>query len=370
MSGIYFHIPFCKQACIYCNFYFEKGSKNIEPLVLALHKEIELRKNEINSPIETIYFGGGTPSFIKTNDIESLILKIKQYDDLSALKEITLEANPNDISMKQLESWKKIGINRLSIGVQSFFNHHLKWMNRAHNADEAKLCIEMALEMGFQLSVDLIFGIPNSTHEEWQTNLEQLCQYQVQHISCYSLTLEDNTPWKTLIEKRNYEKPNDEFAAIQFEMAHDFLTKNQYEHYEISNYALNQQHAVHNTAYWQRKPYLGIGPSAHSFNNKERSWNIADNNAYIQSINSGVLPSEKEILTPKNELNEYLMTGLRTKWGIDLNQIKAFNLIDECFYSKIETYKSNGLLTENNQTLTLSLKGMLYADAIASDLFV
>jgi oxygen-independent coproporphyrinogen III oxidase len=252
MSGLYIHIPFCRQACIYCNFHFEKGSKNVEPLVDAIIDEIEFRQKELNEPIKTIYFGGGTPTFIAADLLNQIMLKIKEQYDVANVEEITLESNPDDINEVNLATWKAIGFNRLSIGVQSFFDKHLKWMNRAHNASEAENCIRMAKKHGYIINIDLIFGIPLATNEEWQENLNKAVALGVHHLSCYGLTLEDNTPWKQLIKTKDYPSVNDDASSQQFLMAHDYLTQNGFIHYEISNYALNNHVAKHNSSYWKK----------------------------------------------------------------------------------------------------------------------
>jgi oxygen-independent coproporphyrinogen-3 oxidase len=370
MSGIYIHIPFCRQACIYCNFYFEKGNKNVEPLVDAILHEIELRQTELNEPIKTIYFGGGTPTFISADWLSKIMQKIQSRFDISAVEEITLEANPDDINDANLETWKTIGFNRLSIGVQSFFNSHLKWMNRAHNATEAENCIRMAKKHGFTINIDLIFGIPMATDDEWQFNLNKAVELGVHHLSCYGLTLEDNTPWKQLIKTKAYPTVNDDVSSKQFVMAHDFLTQNGFMHYEISNYALKNHFAKHNSSYWKKKKYLGIGPSAHSFNQIERSWNIADNKIYIESLQKNQLPTEREILSKENQFNELIMTSLRTIWGLNIKEIESFGFDMKAFNNEKSRFIDKNWLYEKEGVLFLTLEGMLYADLIAAELFV
>lgn len=370
MAGIYIHIPFCKQACIYCNFYFEKGKKNQSLLVDALVKEIELRNNEITEPIKTLYFGGGTPSYLEFNYLEQIIKSVKANYDLTEIAEVTLEANPDDINLERLNQWKSLGINRLSIGVQSFFDSHLKWMNRAHNSEEAESSIKEALKLNFEVSIDLIFGIPNSTHEQWLSNLNKTIALGVHHISCYGLTLEPNTPWEKLIKRGQYPSSNDDLSAEQFEMADSILQENQYEHYEISNYALRGKKAKHNSSYWAGEPYIGIGPSAHSYNLITRSWNISDIKQYIESLSINKRPFEEEQLSKENRINEYLMTSLRTSDGINIEKLNELDIqVDDLKKQLIEEIKK-GFVFLNDKALKLSPKGMLYADAIASKLFV
>lgn len=370
MAGIYIHIPFCKQACIYCNFYFEKGKKNHQQLVDALINEIKLRTNEINEPIRTIYLGGGTPSYIDTSLLNQLFHSLNQCFNLSELTEVTLEANPDDIDLDKLQSWKALGINRLSIGVQSFFDNHLKWMNRAHNSTEAEKSIKQALNLNYEISIDLIFGIPNSTNDEWQTNIYKAIDLGVHHISCYGLTLEPNTPWEKLIKKGKYQSFNDALTAEQFEIADTLLQKHNYEHYEISNYALKNKKAKHNSSYWAGNSYIGIGPSAHSFNQTTRSWNISDIKTYIESISNNIRPFEEEILTQSNIINEYIMTSLRTSDGIIIEKIKEWGILEKTLTQQLTNEIKKGFVIHTNKAFKLSVKGMLYADAIASKLFV
>lgn len=370
MAGIYIHIPFCKQACIYCNFYFEKGKKNQSALVDAIIKEIEIRKNEISEPVKTLYFGGGTPSYLEYHYLERIINAVHSNYNTSLLTEVTLEANPDDIDSERLNKWNSLGINRLSIGVQSFFDSHLKWMNRAHNSEEAESSIKEALKLNFEISIDLIFGIPDSTHEQWLSNLNKTIALGVHHISCYGLTLEPNTPWEKLIKRGQYQNTSDGLSAEQFEMADNILQLNHYEHYEISNYALKGKKAKHNSSYWAGDQYLGIGPSAHSFNHTSRSWNISDIKLYIESLSINKRPFEEEQLSKENRINEYLMTSLRTSDGIIIDKLNELDIRVEDLTIQLTEEIKKGFVVINDKALKLSLKGMLYADAIASKLFV
>ena len=371
MSGVYIHIPFCRQACIYCNFYFLKGDARSAILTDALLREIDLR---IHTPppfdLETVYFGGGTPSFIDPGLVASLIKKIKSVFPGSTPLEITLEANPDDMTREKLEQWKDMGITRFSVGVQSFFDHHLKWMNRAHNAAEAEHALKMAGEMGFELSADLIFGVPGSTIGEWSQNLEKMLDYNISHLSCYGLTLEDNTPWKKLITTGKYAGPEDAGAAEQFMYTMDFMGRQGWEHYEISNYCKPGFRARHNTSYWQDKPYIGIGPSAHSYDGLVRSWNVSDMQAYTEAILSGNVPSESELLGPDEKINEYLMTGLRVIWGVNEDRIRELSGKAGEIIAQLQAYVREGKVIQEGRTYRLSPAGKLYADAIAASLFV
>lgn len=368
MTGVYVHIPFCRQSCIYCNFYFLNGNRQSSELVESLLKEIDIRVNKTGASISTIYFGGGTPSFIEPELIHAVMAKLLSKSSI-APEEITLEANPDDVTEERLLAWKNAGINRLSLGVQSFHAHHLKWMNRAHDVAQAEYAIESALAHGFELSIDLIFGIPGSSNEEWRYNLEKANSYGIHHLSCYGLTLEENTPWKKLIASKKYSKPDDNLTAIQFTMAMEYLQSQGWEHYEISNYCRPGYRARHNTSYWQDKPYIGIGPSAHSFDGNTRSWNVADINAYVQAIGKGELPLESEQLGNREKYNEYVMTKLRTAWGLDPQQMSAFGFEMDKILLKLEHYIAEGMMEKRDGYYVLTNEGKLYADAIASSLF-
>jgi len=370
MSGIYIHIPFCRQACIYCNFYFKTGTSQVDALVEAICKEIELRKNDCTEPVETIYFGGGTPSFVPAEAIDRIIKTIYQHYPVEKITELTLEANPDDINETQLLAWKAAGVTRLSIGVQSFYENDLKWMNRAHNAHEAETSIQLAIANDFEVSIDLIFGLPESKEEQWRFNLIKANALGVHHLSCYGLTLEENTAWKKLIDKGKYAPANEQLTAHHFEWTMEFLSRYGWQHYEISNYCQPGYMAKHNTSYWQQKRYLGFGPSAHSFNGSERQWNVSDNAAYTQAIKQGHLPAEKEVLTEENKINEYIMTGMRTQWGINLNTLSEMGGRNAAFNEQLEKHLNNKMVEQNDQVIRLTNKGKVYADAIAADFFV
>lgn len=373
MAGIYIHIPFCRQACLYCNFHFSTSLRHKNDLITALLKEIQMSTlSEKDQVIETIYFGGGTPSLLNESDLASVFAALFTRFDIAANAEITLEANPDDISAIQLALWKKTGINRLSIGIQSFFDDDLRWMNRAHNARQALYCIPQAQDAGFNnLSIDLIYGTPALTDERWEQNVARTVDHHVPHLSCYALTVEPKTALQQLIEKKKMQDTDPEQQARQFLQLITWLGNAGYEHYEISNFSLPGKRSRHNSSYWQGKPYHGFGPSAHSFNGSDtRYWNIANNALYIQSIGKGVIPIEKEVLTPTQQLNEYIMTSLRTMEGIDMNVIiKRFGKqVSDRIMQSVLPFLSEKILLENNN-LRLTNKGKLFADGIAADLF-
>ncbi len=319
MAGIYIHIPFCRQACHYCNFHFSTSLRYKNELLGALLKETELQKDYLgNESIETIYFGGGTPSILQISDLRLQIEKIRETFNISKNAEITLEANPDDINEEKLAGWKEIGINRLSIGVQSFFEEDLLWMNRAHNSQQAVSSLQVAVKYFDNITMDLIYGHPLLSNEKWKQNVEKVIALNIPHISCYALTVEPKTPLSKMIKEKKKEDVQQEKQAEQFLLLMQWLEDAGYEHYEISNFARPGRRSRHNSSYWQGKKYLGLGPSAHSFNDESRQWNISNNNVYIESLAENKIPFEKEILTPSQKVNEYIMTSLRTAGRIRL----------------------------------------------------
>src|SRR6188474_1939990 len=324
MAGIYIHIPFCRQACHYCNFHFSTSLRYKNELLDSLLKETELQKDYLgNELVETIYFGGGTPSILQISDLRLQIEKIRETFNISKNAEITLEANPDDVNEEKLTGWKEIGINRLSIGVQSFFEEDLLWMNRAHNAKQAIDNLQLAIKQFDNITIDLIYGHPLLSNEKWKQNVEKVIALNIPHISCYALTVEPKTPLSKMIKEKKKEDIQQEKQAEQFLLLMQWLEDAGYEHYEISNFAKPSFRSRHNSSYWQGKKYLGLGPSAHSFNGESRQWNISNNNVYIESLAGNKIPFEKEILTQSQKTNEYIMTALRTKEGLDLKELSA-----------------------------------------------
>ncbi len=341
-------------------------------MIQALISEIVLRKKEFeNEQIATIYFGGGTPSVLNTDEIKMLIDTVCTNYNVVENPEITLEVNPDDLSEKRILEIAKSPVNRLSIGIQSFFEKDLKLMNRAHNAEEAKECLSIATRYFSNISIDLIYGIPNTTHEEWRENIQTALAFGVPHISSYALTVEPKTALESFIEKGIIDNVDDELAQEQFLILVDELDKAGFQHYELSNFGKEGFFSKNNTAYWQGKKYLGIGPSAHSFNGKQRGWNIANNALYIKKINAGDLPLEIEGLTVTDRYNEYVMTGLRTIWGVSFHKIKEEFGATFLAYLKMQAEKFilEDLLYIENETLKTTRKGKFLTDGIASDLF-
>jgi len=373
MAGIYLHIPFCKQACYYCNFHFSTSLKSRNDFVTALLKETELQKEYLSGEdIETIYFGGGTPSLLADDALEQVIEKLFHSFTISSEAEITVEANPDDISPKKIKNWKKAGVNRLSIGVQSFFDEDLRWMNRAHNSSQSIYSIETAIGEGLpNISIDLIYGTPTLPDDHWKRNVEQAISLNIAHLSCYALTIEPNTALKKMIFQKKTQDINPEDQARQFLLLMQWMEKAGFEHYEISNFSLPGKMSRHNTSYWQGKKYLGLGPSAHSYDGLSRQWNVSNNMLYIRSLEKNELLFEKEILTPVQSLNEYIMTSLRTISGIDLRYVskKFGEATRQALKENSQKHIRNLRLEDRNSSLVLSMEGKLFADGIAADLF-
>lgn len=375
MAGIYIHIPFCKQACHYCDFHFSTNTHRIDEMASALIREIDLQRDYLSDKkIETIYFGGGTPSMLSAGHLESLLHKIDQLHTVSADAEITLEANPDDLSLAKLIDFKKIGINRLSIGVQTFDDGILKFLNRSHDSQAATNAIENAQRTGFDnISIDLIFAIPDQSQKVLTRDLELLKKISPNHISTYSLTIEEKTAFGNWLSKGKMKPASEVENARQFELIMGNLTSFGYEHYEISNFAKPKKYSRHNTSYWKQLPYLGIGPSAHSYNLNTRQHNVSNNALYLREIGNGNVPAEVETLTKENKINEFVFTSLRTMWGCDLNKLE--NLYDHKFEATHATYLyqivGQGLVElSDNKILRLTNKGKLVADQIAMEFMI
>lgn len=373
MPGIYIHVPFCKQACHYCDFHFSTTLSSRHAMLESLRNEIHLRKDYLGGEeIDSVYFGGGTPSLLTASELNALMDALSRYHRLSRDCEITLEANPDDLGTRGLASLRATPINRLSIGIQSFFDEDLKWMNRVHTGMEALDCIRASQDAGFEnLTVDLIYGYPLLSDSKWLENIQQATELGIQHLSCYNLTVEAGTALSAFI-KNGKERPlSSTQGARQFEILMDEMDARGFQHYEISNFCKEGWHSRHNTSYWQEKPYLGIGPSAHSYNGWYRSWNRASNHQYIQAIQHGENPAEAEKLTVKDRLNERILTQLRTMWGLDLDLLeKDFGRAakDELRASAADALRK-GWVREDQGKFILSREGKCFADRVVSDLF-
>jgi oxygen-independent coproporphyrinogen-3 oxidase len=373
MAGIYLHIPFCKKACHYCNFHFSTQTADMQAFVDAIIQEIVLQKSYIMEPIETIYFGGGTPSLLNEQQLKQIQAAIDAHFEVANLIECTLEANPDDMSPSKLATWKQLGINRLSIGIQSFQASALAWMNRAHTVEQSHAAIQMAKDAGIHnLSIDLIYGTPTLTDEGLMADLDWIEQYQIKHVSCYALTVEDKTALKKSIEKGHIENVDAEKQARHFEIVCTRLKAMGLEHYEISNFAKPGFRSQHNSNYWSGKTYLGLGPSAHSFNTISRQWNIANNALYIKSIMQGQLNFEIEFLTEANRYNEYMMTSLRRMEGFDLDFIvtKFGKHYQEHSITMIKEMDAKNIFKQNGNQYCLKDEAKFLADGIASDFFI
>jgi oxygen-independent coproporphyrinogen-3 oxidase len=368
LAGIYIHIPFCRQACHYCNFHFTTSLRYKNELVAALLKEIELQKSYLkNEKVESIYFGGGTPSLCTKYEIQSMVEKMYSSFEVAPDAEVTLEVNPDDITAEKLQAWKEAGINRLSIGIQSFFEEDLRWMNRAHTSQQAITNLQLAKQHFKNITIDLIYGTPSLTNEKWKQNIDTALEYGVSHLSCYALTVEPKTPLHKMIQRHEAEDVDPDTQSDQFLLLMQWMEKAGYEHYEISNFAKPGFRSLHNSSYWQGKNYLGIGPSAHSFNGMTRQWNISNNSIYIESINKEIIPFEKEELTATQKINEYIMTSLRTIEGLDLNKLQESTAL--AFRGKAEKYIASGKMILKGNSFCLTREGKLLADGITADFF-
>jgi len=371
MAGIYIHIPFCKQACNYCNFYFSTSLHFKDKLIASLLKEIDLRKNYLQGEtISSIYFGGGTPSILNSNEIQKILIKIQETFEIDNAIEITLEGNPDDLTTKKVHALYEIGINRLSIGTQSFLKEDLIFMNRAHSAKEAEQCIKDASKVGFRnLSIDLIYGAPSQSISSWKKNLNILQELDINHLSSYALTVEENTPLYHLIRKGKYPPVDENLAAIHFEILQEWAYKHNWNHYEISNLSREANYSKHNTSYWQGTPYLGLGPAAHSYNGSSRQWNVSNLKKYIDAIAVNQVPFELELLNKSNQFNETIMTGLRTIWGVDKTLLaQKFPEYYANFEKQVDQINPDWI-KNSKDVLQLSDAGRFYADGIAADLF-
>lgn len=373
MAGIYIHIPFCKHKCNYCNFYSLASTRYMDQIGAAIISELIQRKNYLEGQnVETVYLGGGTPSLIKPDDIEKILNTIQKYFHVEPDAEITLEANPDDLTTEKFAALKNAGVNRLSIGIQSFRQEDLDFLSRTHTSEQVVKCIVDAQQAGFKnLSIDLIYGIPTLTDEGWQENLKSAFSYGIPHISAYSLTVENKTPLELMIRKGRMKPVDENRSVFQYHILNRMMQEHGYEHYEVSNFCIPGAYSRHNTAYWQGKHYLGLGPSAHSYNGISRCWNVANLASYLESVSAGEVKSELELLSPTTQLNEYIMTSLRTMWGCDITEVKrkfgeetAENLLLDAL-----TFIESKQMMYSEGKLVLTPEGLLFADGISSALF-
>ena len=372
---IYFHIPFCKQACHYCDFHFSTSLKYKDDMLWAMKQEIAKRAHFLeDKKVQSLYFGGGTPSILDVEDILQLIGTVEKHFEITSDAEITLEANPDDLTKEKVEALRQTPINRFSIGIQSFYEDDLRWMNRAHNVQEADSSIKRVQDAGFEnITCDLIYGYPLLTDEKWKDNMQKLIAMDIPHISSYSMTVEKKTALAHFVNDGKTPAMSDEQSAAQMLMLIDTLTQNGFEHYEISNFARNGMYAKHNTNYWKGQHYLGIGPSAHSFNGDSRSWNVANNAKYIAALTDNTTYNQLEHLTTSDQFNEYVMTSIRTMWGINLQKVEndfGYDYKQHILKESQTFLEKNELEISNDVILRSTTKGKLLADHIASELFI
>lgn len=374
MAGIYLHIPFCKQACHYCDFHFSTSLSLKEKMVNAIICELKTQHAYLSGePINTVYFGGGTPSLLSKKELGSLLAVVYEVFNISDNPEITLEANPDDLSFEKLKTLKSLGINRLSVGIQSFHEPHLNFLNRVHTSKEALNCINNARLVGFKnISIDLIYGLPSENHDIWMNDLDTAIKLNVEHISAYCLTIEEKTVFGNWLKKEKISPVGDDFSAHQFESMINILQKSGFEQYEVSNFSKPEVHSQHNSNYWHDVSYLGVGPGAHSFNGKIRQFNISNNPNYVKAINNGEIPYTIDELSINDLINERILLSLRTKWGLNTSLLKnhySYDLLKEK-YEYIMQLKENGLANVNEGVIVLNTKGKLLADHISAELFI
>jgi oxygen-independent coproporphyrinogen III oxidase len=376
LAGIYIHIPFCKQACNYCNFHFSTSLKNKAEMIAAIVKEIQLTNlfttNNATQKIQTLYFGGGTPSLLTKVDLQLIFDALQTKFYFSEAIEITLEANPDNINEVTLNEWKNIGINRLSVGVQSFLDEELIWMNRAHNATHSLQCIDKIIAAGFtNFSIDLIYGSPMLNNDNWKKNVSILLEKNVPHLSCYALTVEPKTALHKMIATKQKNNIDADKQTEQYNLLMYWMQQAGYEHYEISSFAKKGMRSKHNSNYWSGEKYYGFGPSAHSFDEEKRRWNVSNNALYIKSLQNNTIPFEEETLTQVHHVNEYIMTALRTIEGINLEKVtqKFGQKFSNDIYTNSKKYIVQEKIIVDNNFIFLTNEGKHFADGIAADLF-
>ena len=373
LSGIYIHIPFCKKACHYCDFHFTTNMTHIKRMTNSICKEINIRKKEFSGNYNSLYFGGGTPSVLAISEMKQIIDQISKYTNPSQLSEVTVEINPEDVTETLLRGYRELGVNRLSIGVQSLNDHILNWMNRSHNKEKALQSVLLAKKMGFEnVSVDFIYGIPGYPNRDIKKELSNLLSTKPFHISCYHFTIEDKTYFGQLKKQKKLREISDTRSEEEFKIIAQLLDSNQYIHYEISNFSLQGKSSQHNKNYWKKNNYLGFGPSAHSYKYPYRSWNVSSNAQYIQQVSSDTFHPQKEELSEIDHFNELIMLGLRTSEGVKLSEALKFlnekNRND--FNAKIDRFSHEGLIKIKNKNLVMNKEKWLLSEFISRELFI
>ena len=373
MSGIYIHIPYCKQACHYCDFHFSTTMKTKNEMIDCIVKEMDIRKSEFSKKIDSVYIGGGTPSVMTNLELETIFNGLEKKISISDIKEITIEINPEDLINEKLEFYNEIGINRLSIGIQSMNNNILKWMNRSHNKNQIINGLNTVKEIGYEnISLDFIYGTPKNLTRDIKDELLEILKFNPTHLSCYHLTIEDGTYFGHLEKKRKIKRIEDDISQKEFQWISEKLKSKNYQHYEISNFALQGKQSFHNSNYWNQSSYIGLGPGAHSFRNSTRRWNISNNRLYIKNIKSGVPYFEQEVLSPYDLVNEKIMLGLRTLNGLDKNYIFSIvpQSIKDEIESKLNTFLKDGILISTNNIISMNPEKWLLSEYVSRELFI
>ena len=373
MSGIYIHIPYCKQACHYCDFHFSTSMKTKNEMIDCIVKEMDIRKSEFSKKIDSVYIGGGTPSVMTNLELETIFNGLEKKISISDIKEITIEINPEDLINEKLEFYNEIGINRLSIGIQSMNNNILKWMNRSHNKNQIINGLNTVKEIGYEnISLDFIYGTPKNLTRDIKDELLEILKFNPTHLSCYHLTIEDGTYFGHLEKKSKIKRIEDDVSQKEFQWISEKLKSKNYQHYEISNFALQGKQSFHNSNYWNQSSYIGLGPGAHSFRNSTRRWNISNNRLYIKNIKAGVPYFEQEVLSPYDLVNEKIMLGLRTLNGLDKNYI--FNIVPQSIKdeieSKLNTFLKDGILISTNNIISMNPEKWLLSEYVSRELFI
>ena len=373
MSGIYIHIPYCKQACHYCDFHFSTSMKTKNEMIDCIVKEMDIRKSEFSKKIDSVYIGGGTPSVMTNLELETIFNGLEKKISISDIKEITIEINPEDLINEKLEFYNEIGINRLSIGIQSMNNNILKWMNRSHNKNQIINGLNTVKEIGYEnISLDFIYGTPKNLTRDIKDELLEILKFNPTHLSCYHLTIEDGTYFGHLEKKRKIKRIEDDISQKEFQWISEKLKSENYQHYEISNFALQGKQSFHNSNYWNQSSYIGLGPGAHSFRNSTRRWNISNNRLYIKNIKAGVPYFEQEVLSPYDLVNEKIMLGLRTLNGLDKNYIFSIvpQSIKDEIESKLNTFLKDEILISTNNIISMNPEKWLLSEYVSRELFI
>ena len=373
MSGIYIHIPYCKQACHYCDFHFSTSMKTKNEMIDCIVKEMDIRESEFSKKNDSIYIGGGTPSLMTNLELETIFNGLEKKISIGDIKEVTIEINPEDLISEKLKFYKEIGINRLSIGIQSMNNNILKWMNRSHDTNQVINGLNKAKDAGFEnISLDFIYGTPKNLSRDYKAELLEILKFNPTHLSCYHLTIEDGTYFGHLEKKRKIKRIEDDVSQEEFRWISEKLKSKNYQHYEISNFAVQGKESFHNSNYWNQSSYIGLGPGAHSYRNSTRRWNISNNRLYIKNMKAGIPYFEQEVLSPYDLVNEKIMLGLRTLNGLDKNQIFSIvpQPIKDEIESKLNTFLKDEILISNNNIISMNTEKWLLSEYVSRELFI